>query len=199
MTYNEYQTIQMRQQTILIFMILIVACRQQTKIDTSNTELDKLVLTADSTRLIEPNFYNDLLVILNQHNFSSIDDNPYEGFANNGLVKYQTFIYSDTTKKHLKFSLAFYDSNKYSLTAFLKFINFWACCIPDEDIMKLKNFNNLTSFKNSYSVIYCIDKLVILQFSSSDTITSAINAVKGNDNFYKLEIGNGGPAKWTIK
>lgn len=77
-------------------------------------------------------------------------------------------------------------------------------CIPDEDIIKVKNFENLDHFKNSAATILLIENIIIEVGIGSQTkdnreINELLDKTLKDNKYLKLEIGSGGPAIWTIK
>lgn len=77
-----------------------------------------------------------------------------------------------------------------------------ACCIPDEDIVRLKNFETIKAFKNGSSKILYADNMVVT-IASGDRLednpgfNKLIDSYFDKVDFKKLEIGAGGPAIWT--
>jgi len=115
----------------------------------------------------------------------------------------------DTTSKYkdrVLFSLRVkeFNSDRQAAEAFKKTIEFYACCIPDEDIIRLKNFENLSHFKNSASTTILSEKILIEflpanQTSINNEIIKLIDEYLKDRKYLKLEIGHGGPAIWTRK
>jgi len=192
----------MKQVCIIILALIFVACKQG-KIDTKDTELDSLVSKTDSSNLYSSKSIDTFKELLFLNNFTGDTNMNYfgteYGFKNKGLISFETFHYNDSTKKNLWLLVGIYKTKKYALTAFRDFIDFWACCIPDEDIVKLKNFNNVNSIKNVESTVYCSENIVISYYTISDIIKNPIEQYLKDKKYYKLDIAEGGPAKWTIK
>jgi hypothetical protein len=93
-------------------------------------------------------------------------------------------------------------SKRSALIAFRNSIEFMACCVPDKEIAKLKNFESIKAFKNGSSKILYADNLVITTASGDrreDNIefNNLIDSYFDKIDFKKLEIGTGGPAIWT--
>jgi len=128
-----------------------------------------------------------------------------------GVLKEQFFeFYYDTTDKYkeLYYSIRLkeYNSDRQAAKAFWKIIEFHACCIPDEEIVKLKNFENLDHFKNNASTTLLTENILIemelgLENKTKDNkeVSELLDEILKNRKHLKLEIGNGGPAIWTRK
>jgi SepF-like predicted cell division protein (DUF552 family) len=127
-----------------------------------------------------------------------------------GLSRERVFSYDyDTTGKYkdrVLFSLKIkeFTSERNAAEAFLDIIEFHACCIPDEDIIKLKNFENLSDFKNSGSTIILNENILIEFIPANQTminqdIGELLDEILKEKKYLKLEIGHGGPAIWTRK
>ncbi|MCF8371005.1 MAG: hypothetical protein K9H64_05235 [Bacteroidales bacterium] len=126
-----------------------------------------------------------------------------------GILEEQLFkYYCDKTGKYKdiynSINIKAFNSDRLAAEAFLRIIEFHACCIPDEDIAKLKNFENLDNFKNCASTTLLTENLVIEIGLGNETkdnteISELLIEILKEKIYLKLEIGNGGPAIWTIK
>lgn len=192
----------MKQVCTIILALIFVACKQG-KIDTKDTALDSLVSQTDSFTLYSSKSIDEFKEELSLNNFisdTSMNDigTAYD-YKNKGLLSFETLNFNDSTKKDIWLLVGIYQTKKYALTAFRDFVDFWACCIPDDDIVKLKNFNNVSSIKNGPSTVYCYENIVISHYTNSETIKNPIEQYLKDKKYYKLDIGEGGPAIWTIK
>ncbi|MFW6352399.1 MAG: hypothetical protein ACOC2E_08410 [Bacteroidota bacterium] len=126
-----------------------------------------------------------------------------------GLLKEQSFrFHNDMTgnnkDQYYLIRLQEYESDRQAAEAFREIIEFHACCVPDEDIVKLKNFENLNHFKNSASMTLLTDNVIIKasygsQQAENKDISELLDEILKDRKYLKLEIGHGGPAIWTRK
>jgi hypothetical protein len=187
---------------VIVFVFAVMSCR--TEIDTRNTELDKLVESANGSFVENPTvrsteIVNDILSRLTD--FYRIHDRPNRELDNPELLTHVQLM--DTTRTpRIYFSISTYKSQKSALIAFRNSIEFMACCIPDEDIVRLKNFETIKAFKNRSSKILYADNVVVT-IDSGDRIEDNSDFDKLIDSYFdkvefkKLEVGTGGPAIWT--
>lgn len=172
----------------------------------SKTLLDRDVDLADSKRLESPTQKFDSVVVdilRKRHDLRQTIDTTYNGLSGGGLIKIKELRDTvDNSNIHIKFSI--YQDLKASSTAFRKYIETEACCVPDEDIIKLKNYENLTVFKNGASKITLADNTVITMYlgdniDDNKQLNELVDSYFTDGLLKKLEIGHGGPAIWTIK
>lgn len=180
----------------------MMSCR--TEIDIRDTELDKLVESANESIVENPITHSTKIVndILSKRtSFYLIDYGPSRELNNAELLTHVQLM--DTlSNPDISFSISTYKSKKSALTAFRNSIEFDACCIPDEDIVKLKNFEDVQTFKNVSSKIIYADNLVVRMslgnlIEDNSEFNKLIDSYFEKVAFKKLEIGTGGPAIWT--
>ena len=126
-----------------------------------------------------------------------------------GKLSEQTFHFPhDTVGQHSDLTnnirIIEYQSDRHAANAFLDIVEFEACCIPDEDIVRLKNFENLDNFKNTASTTLLSENLVIEVYlgnniKDNQQVLNLLDSILIDKKYLKLEIGNTGPAIWTRK
>ena len=181
-----------------------MSCR--TEIDTRDTELDKLVEFANEKFVESPTVHSKEIVndILSKRTDFHIINNGPSRELNNAELLTHVQLMDTTTNPDIYFSISTYKSKKSALVGFRNSIEFNACCIPDEDIVKLKNFENIQTFKNGSSKIIYADNLVVTmslgdRIQDNPEFNKLIDSYFEKVDFKKLEIGTGGPAIWTHK
>lgn len=197
-----------RQLTFILTLLTFVAC-QNNKTEPHLTKLEKFIIDTDSLTSNSKTFDQIANQIQTKRPELKQDEVRLIREDTNGLLKEQSFLfYYDTTGnfKDLYHSIRVkeFNSDRQAVDAFWKIIEFHACCIPDEDIVKLKNFENLDHFKNSASTTLLTDNIVIeigLGSKSEDNkeISELLDVILKDRKYLKLEIGHGGPAVWTRK
>jgi hypothetical protein len=197
-----------RQLTFILTLFLFVACKNN---NTKNhlTKLEELIIETDSLPSNAKTFDQISNQIQNKRPELRQDELSLVSEEINGLLKEQSFsFYYDTTGnyKDLYHSIRIkeFNSDRQAAQAFCKIIEFHACCIPDEDIVKLKNFENLDYFKNSASTTLLTENIVIEiglgnQTNDDKEISELLDEILKDRKYIKLEIGHGGPAIWTRK
>jgi hypothetical protein len=199
----------MTRQLAFIFTFLTFVACQNNKPENHLTKLEEFIIHADSLTSNSKTFDQIAHQIQNKRPELIQDELRLSSEDINGLLKEQSFhFYYDTTEKHkdLYHSIRIkeFDSERQAAQAFGKIIEFHACCIPDEDIVKLKNFENLDHFKNSASTTLLTENIVIeigLDNKTNDynEISKLLEEILKERKYLKLEIKHGGPAIWTKK
>lgn len=170
----------------------------------SKTLLDRDLDLADSKPLKLPTQKIDSVVVdilRKNHNLRQSTDTTYNGLSDGGLIKVLELRDTATNSYvHIRFSV--YQDLKASFNAFRTHIDTEACCVPDEDIVKLKNYENLIVFKNGASKIMLTDNTVITMYlgdniDDNKQLNGVVDSYFTNGLLKKLEIGHGGPAIWT--
>jgi uncharacterized protein YcfL len=197
-----------RQLTFILTLFLFVAC-QNNKTENHLTKLEELIIETDSLTSNSKTFDQIANQIQNKKSKLRQDELSLVGENLNGLLKEQSFrFYYDTIGNHKELYHSIrvkeFNSERQAAQEFWKIIEFHACCIPDEDIVKLKNFENLDHFKNSASTTLLIENIVIeigLGNKTNDNreISELLDEILKDRKYIKLEIGHGGPAIWTRK
>lgn len=197
-----------RQLTFILTLFLFVAC-QNNKTENHLTKLEELIIETDSLTSNSKTFDQIANQLQNKSPELRQDELSLVSEDINGLLKEQSFrFYYDTTgnNKDLYHSIRIkeFNSDRQAAQAFWKIIEFHACCIPDEDIVKLKNFENLEHFKNRASTTLLTESIVIEIGLSNKTkdnreISELLDEILKDRKYIKLEIGHGGPAIWTRK
>lgn len=186
--------------TIITFAACLHPHKHSSKLDAFVLESDDAVSNANTFDLMRQFLFSNL-ADLKFDSITHIDDDSTL------LKRKQSFWYSfDSSSKFsgLYMTLKEYQTNRQAAQAFKEQIDIHACCIPDEDLLKLKNFKNLEHFKNSASITLITNNvLIVVSFGGNDTELEASSKLldeipKGN-NFHKLVIGHGGPAVWSIE
>ena len=187
---------------IIILVFSVVSCR--TEIDTRNTELDKLLELSSESFVENPTIHSTEIVndILSKWtNSYIINYHPSQELDNPELVTHIQ-LRDTISNPNIYFSISTYKSKKSALVAFRNSIDFNACCIPDEDIVKLKNFENIQVFKTGSAKLIYADNLVVTmslgsQIDDNSEFNKLVDSYFEGTGFRKLEIGTGGPAIWT--
>lgn len=197
-----------KQLLIISTLLTFVACQnnstsnQFTKLEKFITETDSLTSNSEifdqitySIQTKKPEFKEDSVTLIAGDTI--------------GLLKEKIFrFYFDKTgqykEQYSSINIKQFNSNRHAAKAFLKIIESYACCIPDEDIIKLKNFENLELFKNSASTTILTENIIIEaelgeKIKSNKKISELLDEILSKRKYLKLEIGNGGPAIWTRK
>lgn len=200
----------MRRQLTIILTILTLGSCQHSKTERELTKLEKFKIESDSLTSNSKTY--DYIVNFIQtkkpkfrSNKVTITDESVSGLSRE--IEFSSDY--DTTGK-LKDRVLFllkiteFTSNRLAACAFEKMVEFHACCIPDEDIIKLKNFENLEHFKNNASTIILSENIMIEfipanQVFINEEISELIEEILREKKYLKLEIGHGGPAIWTRK
>jgi len=194
--------------TIILAMLTLLACTNNAT-KKQLTKLEQYVNSADSLKS-KSNLFDQIATSIITES-KELKAKKIKLFSNDttGRLKEQFFqLRVDTSRQDegrvYGISITEYTSDRQAAEAFLKIVEFAACCIPDEDIIKLKNFENLALFKNSASITMLSENLVFEIIAGENNkyksvIDSALgNALKGR-RYIRLEIGDTGPAIWTIK
>jgi|GEM_PF-2378050 len=197
-----------RLSAIILTILTLFACSNN-EAKKQLTKLEQYVNSADSLTS-KSNFFDQIATkILTEK--KEIKPSELKLFNNDttGKTKEQTFQFQyDTTGKHSDVTnnirITEYQSDRHAANAFLDIVEFEACCIPDEDIVRLKNFENLGSFKNIASTTLLSENLafeVCLGDNSKDNqeVLNLLDNILVDRKYLKLEIGYNGPAIWTIK
>ena len=197
-----------RQLTFILTILTFAAC-QNNKRENPISQLESYIIKTDSLTSNSETFdqiVNDLLT--NKLDFKP-DQLELTKDDSTGFLKEQVFrLYYDTTGKYedlnCSIKLKEFSSDRKAAEDFCRVIEFQACCIPDEDIIKLKNFENLDYFKNSASTTLLTENIVIeirLGNKTKDNkeISKLLDEFLKERKYLKLEIGHGGPAVWTRK
>lgn len=173
------------------------------------TKLEEFIIKTDSLTSNSKTFDQIANTILTNKPEFKQDQAVLTKSDSTGLLKEQIFrFYYDTTGKYAdpnySIKLKEFNSDRQAADAFWRTIEFQACCIPDEDIIKLKNFENLDHFKNSASTTLLTENIVIevgLGDKTKDNkeISDLLDEILIEKKYLKLEIGHGGPAIWTRK
>lgn len=198
-----------RLQTILLTFLTIAACQNST---TKNelTELEKFIIETDSLSSNSNTFDTIVNFIHTKKPKFRQDEVAISKDDLSGLSRKRIFSSDyDTTGKYkdrVLFSIEIneFTSERQAAYAFWKIIEFHACCIPDQDLIKLKNFQNLDNFKNSASTTILSGNLLLEFLPANQTIVNEeiselLDEFLEKRNYLKLEIGHGGPAIWTRK
>jgi hypothetical protein len=200
----------MTRQLIIILTILTFVSCQNSRTENQLTKLEKYIIETDSLTS-NSQAYDQIVNIIetNKPKFRQ-DETKFKKVNISGLSRQRIFSNDyDTTGKYkdrVLFSLKIkeFTSERKAAEAILETIKFHACCIPDEDIIKLKNLENLDDFKNSASTTILSENVIIEYIPANQTFVNEDN-LKLVDEFLKdrkylkLEIGHGGPAVWTRK
>lgn len=198
-----------RQLIFILTLLTLVAC-QNNRTENRLTKLEEYLIETDSLTSSSKTF--DQIVIFIQTNKPSYlkETSIIPTIETPSLLREIEFDYDyDTTGKYkdrVLFSLRVkeFNSDRQAAEAFKKVIEFQSCCIADEDIVKLKNFENLEHFKNSATTTILSENILIEfipanQTSINKEITELIDEYFKERKYLKLEIGHGGPAIWTRK
>lgn len=186
--------------TLLLFLF---SCATD---QTDNTDVP--FTSADTTLVSHPETLLDSLangLINNWKNFVLETDSSISTEDSTGLKKYKSFVDRTTNKyEQLFINIYGYNSEAAALKAFWQIIDKSACCIPNEDLIKLKKFEDLKLFKNRASKIIYSDNLVIEMYlgakiDDNNELNSFVDKFLNKNKSKKLEIGSGGPAIWTRK
>ncbi len=191
--------------TILTF----VAC-QNNKTENHLTKLEKLINETDILNYNSKTF--DQIIIefqskkpeLKRDEVTFVNENKNEPQLQEHLFRYYYDRIDNNINRFHTIRITEFATNRQAGQAFQETIEFQACCIPDEDIVKLKNFENLDYFKNSASITLLTDNIVIKiqldnQTKDRQEISNLLDEILNGRKYLKLEIGNGGPAIWTRK
>lgn len=188
--------------SILLFLILLNSCNSKQKaLELSIPPTDSLTINSHLFDSIVQEFaiLRTGLILENamQYNGDSI-----------GCLKFQRAGLRNSLFKGINYhlNLTEFNTNDSATKQFWRDIEFHACCIPDEDLVKLKEYKNLAHFKNSASTFFIYENIYcriwyencykmdsIIQFSSF------LNTRFKDRHFKKLDIGKGGPTIWTVK
>jgi len=199
----------MKQQLTIILTVLIFVACQNNKTENHLAELEKFIIKRDS--LTSKSKTIDQLINFIQTKktkFKQKEVRLTEGKTGvTREVEFSNDFYtSGKYKDRIPFSLRIkeYTSERQAAVAFQKIIEFYACCNPDEDIVKLKNFENLEHFKNSASTTILSENIIIELIPANQTeineeISELLDKLLKERQYLKLEIGHGGPAIWTRK
>ena len=176
-----------------LILLFLVGCE-------SETQLDRDVDMADSRTLSDPSRKIDSVVVKILDKYNSLRVTDFSPPMNDELLKVVEL--RDTTNLYIRFSI--YQNLKSSFTAFRNHIETEACCVSDEDIVKLKNYESLPVFKNGASKIMLADNTVITMYlgdriEDNKDLSRLVDSYFSKGHVKKLEIGTGGPATWTIK
>lgn len=194
--------------TIILTLFLFVAC-QNNNTENNLTKLEEFIIETDSLTSNSNTFDQIANQIKNKRPELSQNELSIVREDINGLLKEQSFrFYYDTTEKYKDLyhpiRIKEFNSDRQAAQAFWKIIEFHACCIPDEDIVKLKNFENLDHFKNSASTTLLTENIIIEiglgnRTKDNNEISELLDEILKDRKYLKLEIGHGGPAIWTRK
>lgn len=190
---------------IPILTVILFACQTNKRSDADDTQLDKLIELASEvntdipTRMLN-RIKNDLPI---KWNIYETNNEPSRELKNDGLIEHKSFA-DTTTVPNIYITISAYKNIKSALMAFRDWVDFKACCIPDEDIVKLKNFENINAFKNKASKIILAENTIVTMYlgdriEDNKKFNGFIDKYFENSDYKKLEIGTGGPAKWTKK
>jgi hypothetical protein len=192
--------------TSIVIILILVSCNTNDKIDIHDTRLDKIVEATDSTLKPNPSLISNIIIENIEENWNTLSQTSYmpsKELDNNGLMNYVS--YKDTTSNPIiYFRMATYSNSYSAIKAFRDYINFVACCIPDKEIAKLKNFRKVNPFKNSASKIIHVDNIVLTmdigdEINDNSEFRDLVVSYFDNYEYKMLEIGTGGPAIWTKK
>lgn len=197
-----------RQLTFILTILTFVAC-QNNKTEKYITKLEEFIFKTDSLTSNSKTFEQIANSILKNKSEFKQDQAVLTKSDSTGLLKEQIFrFYYDTTGKYedLNYSIKLkeFNSDRQAAESFWRTIEFQACCIPDEDILKLKNFENLDHFKNSASTTLLTENIVIEvglgdKTKDNNEVSDLLDEILKESKYLKLEIGHGGPAIWTRK
>jgi hypothetical protein len=197
-----------RQLTIILTILTFVSCQNNTT-ENQVPKLEKFILETDSLTSDSETF--DQISNLIQSKGPELEKSKLGTLTDesNGIMKDQSFrFHYDTTRinknQYYRIRIKEYESDRQAAEAFREIIEFHACCVPDEDLIKLKNFENLDHFKNGASITLLTDNVIIKASDSSQQtenkeISDLIDEILKDRKYLKLEIGHGGPAIWTRK
>ena len=200
----------MTRQLIIILTILTFVSCQNSRTVNQLTKLEEFIINTDSLTSNSKTFDQIVNFIQTKKPKFRQDIATISKEDISGLSRERVFSYDyDTTGKYkdrVLFSLKIkeFTSERNAAEAFLDIIEFHACCSPDEDIIKLKNFENLSDFKNSGSTIILNENILIEFIPANQTminqdIGELLDEILKEKKYLKLEIGHGGPAIWTRK
>lgn len=197
-----------RQLIFILTLLTFVAC-QNNKTQNQLTKLEGFIIDRDSLTSNTKTFDQIVNQIQNKKPKLKQDEVRYTSEDINGLLREQTFrFYNETTEYHKDgyhfIRIKEFDSDRQAAQAFWQIIESHACCIPDDDIVKLKNFENIDHFKNSASTTLLTDNLVFEiglgnKTKDNQEISNLLDKIMNGRKYLKLEIGQGGPAIWTKK
>ncbi|WP_421797742.1 hypothetical protein [Haliscomenobacter sp.] len=194
---------------LTIFVLTFVACKSN-KTENELTKLEQYINSTDSLTGSSKLFDQLVINILTDHSeFKVIDDIKHYQNNSLGKLKEQTFnFYNGTIGQYPNLSydlkITEFKTDRQAAVAFWKIIEFQACCVPNEDIIKLKNFENLGHFKNNASTTL-LSENVLFELAMGDReninkeISKSLDRLLEKRKYLKLEIGQGGPAIWTRK
>ncbi len=194
--------------TILFTILTLVACNND-KTKDSLTKLEQYVINSDSLSS-DSKLFDQIVINIKSKGLDtkSCDSNILYNDST-GKVREQTFQFLIDTTGHdssltCSLKITEYRSNRKAAKAFLNIVEFVACCIPDKDIIKLKNFENLSSFKNSASLTLLSSNIVFEINTKNNNkkkkeILALLDSILKNNKYLALDIGETGPAIWTIK
>lgn len=200
----------MTRQLIIILTILTFVSCQNSRTENQLTKLEKYIIDTDSLTSNSKAYEQIVNNIKENKSRYRQDETVFKNVNVSGLSRELIFSYDfDTTGKYkdrVLFSLKIkeFTSERKAAKAFLESIEFHACCIPDEDIIKLKNFENLQDFKISASTTIISENIMIEYIPSNQTFVNEDNLKLVNEfltdrKYLKLEIGHGGPVVWARK
>lgn len=197
-----------RQLTFILTILIFIAC-QNNKTEKHITELEEFIIKTDSLTSNSKTFDQIANAILTNKPEFRQNQAALTKSDSTGLLKIQTFrFHYDTTGKYPDLNYAIrlkeFNSERQAAEAFWRTIEFQACCIPDEDIIKLKNFENLDHFKNSASTTLLTENIVIEiglgdRTNDNKEVSEILDEILKEKKYLKLEIGHGGPAIWKRK
>ena len=198
-----------RQLTLILTILILVSCQNNTS-EKQLTNLEKFIIDTDSLTSNSNTF--DQIVNFIQSKKPEFNQREVKITTEGILGLYRETEFSsdyDTTgnfKDRVLFSLKIkgFTSERQAANAFKEIIEFHACCIPDEDIIKLKNFENVDHFKNIASTTILIENTIIEFIPANQTIVNEdisklLGEILKERKYLKLEVGEGGPAIWTRK
>lgn len=200
----------MKRQLITILTILTFISCQNSRTENQLTKLEKFIVETDSLRSNSKMFDQIVNFIETKKPKYRHDEVTLKTEERSGLSRETEFGNNyDTTKKNkdrVLFSpkIKEFTSERKAAEAFQKIIEFHTSSIPEEDILKLKNFENLKYFKNSSSTTILSENIIIEYLPANQMLvnednTELFDEILKERKYLKLEIGQGGPAIWTRK
>ncbi len=186
------------------FLLLLISCtccsEREQELDLSDTKLDNMVLSANKES--SDSYIKDLSTLradLKNNGYMETEARLFREYNmdNEGRAEALTFD-KNVSENNIWVQVVAYKSPSDALRAFRDLVDFWACCIPDEDIIRLKNLENLEMFKNSNITAWYSEQLVVFSTSDSSEFTTLLDSFFSNKEFLKLSVGHTGPAEWSM-
>ncbi len=167
--------------------IAITSCEQAN----SSLTIDEIVAKAD-TLPTHSDFFSEvsqfLISELNAE-VEAINTDTIQG--NTGIIEADEFYLRARNSTTI---LKRFRTERQAGLEFIRLLEIYACCIPDEDLAVLKRLGNVEHFKNN-AYTFILKENVVVEISSN--CYAELNELLKNKSYLKLEISNDGNAIWT--